>query len=184
MRKNVIHSIKKLTGFQVKTTIAAGFTQSVREPIAVIFIMLIIYIQIYIFNGKIEPIFVAIILFYRALTAALQVQSFFQGTYQYIGSMELINKEFKNLNLNRIEDGENDINELKKMITLQNISFSYDSSDDYQLKDISLNIPALSSVAFVGESGSGKSTILDVITLLNEPNLGNLIIDDLDSRSI
>ena len=98
--------------------------------------------------------------------------------------MELINKEFKNLNLNRIEDGENDINELKKMITLQNISFSYDSSDDYQLKDISLNIPALSSVAFVGESGSGKSTILDVITLLNEPNLGNLIIDDLDSRSI
>ena len=70
------------------------------------------------------------------------------------------------------------------MITLQNISFSYDSSDDYQLKDISLNIPALSSVAFVGESGSGKSTILDVITLLNEPNLGNLIIDDLDSRSI
>ena len=184
LRKNVIHSIKKLTGFQVKTTIAAGFTQSVREPIAVIFIMLIIYIQIYIFNGKIEPIFVAIILFYRALTAALQVQSFFQGTYQYIGSMELINKEFKNLNLNRIEDGENDINELKKMITLQNISFSYDSSDDYQLKDISLNIPALSSVAFVGESGSGKSTILDVITLLNEPNLGNLIIDDLDSRSI
>tara|TARA_B100000963_G_scaffold35311_1_gene26496 strand:- start:31033 stop:32844 length:1812 start_codon:yes stop_codon:yes gene_type:complete len=184
LRKNVIHSIKKLTGFQVKTTIAAGFTQSVREPIAVIFIMLIIYIQIYIFNGTIEPIFVAIILFYRALTAALQVQSFFQGTYQYIGSMELINKEFKNLNLNRIEDGENDINELKKMITLQNISFSYDSSDDYQLKDISLNIPALSSVAFVGESGSGKSTILDVITLLNEPNLGNLIIDDLDSRSI
>ena len=114
LRKNVIHSIKKLTGFQVKTTIAAGFTQSVREPIAVIFIMLIIYIQIYIFNGKIEPIFVAIILFYRALTVALQVQSFFQGTYQYIGSMELINKEFKNLNLNRIEDGENDINELKK----------------------------------------------------------------------
>lgn len=98
--------------------------------------------------------------------------------------MELINKEFKNLNLNRIEDGENDINELKKMITLQNISFSYDSSDDYQLKDISLNIPALSSVAFVGESGSGKSTILDVITLLNEPNLGNLIIDDLNSSSI
>ena len=95
LRKNVIHSIKKLTGFQVKTTIAAGFTQSVREPIAVIFIMLIIYIQIYIFNGKIEPIFVAIILFYRALTAALQVQSFFQGTYSILVAWNLSTKNLK-----------------------------------------------------------------------------------------
>ena len=64
-------SIRKLTGFQIKTTIAAGFTQSIREPLAVIFIMSIIFIQIYFFEGKVETILVAIILFYRALTAAL-----------------------------------------------------------------------------------------------------------------
>ena len=35
---------------QIKTGIAAAFTQSVREPIAVIFIMLVVFIQLIIFK--------------------------------------------------------------------------------------------------------------------------------------
>ena len=176
LRKKLSNQLESLLAFRSKTTIAAGFTQSIREPLAVIFIMSIIFIQIYFFEGKVETILVAIILFYRALTAALQVQSFFQGTYQYIGSMELIDEEFNNLATHKERDGQTDIHNFKDQIEFKDVSFAYNESD-YQITNLSLKIPALKSIAIVGASGSGKSTILNMLTLLLRPNKGSIEID-------
>ena len=83
---------KKLTGFQVKTTIAAGFTQSVREPIDNIYYADHLHTNIY-FQWKNRTNFCSNYFIYRA-TAALQVKVF-SGTYQYIGSRNLSTKNLK-----------------------------------------------------------------------------------------
>ena len=183
LKPGVIESIKILTNNQVKTGCAAAFTQSLREPIAVIFIMVIISIQIFIFNEKLEPILVSVVLFYRALNSILAVQSSFQGTFQHIGSMELVDNEFKNQSLNKEISGKFKLKSFSKSIYFNDVSFGYDE-DKIILKNLNFKIPYLKTVGFVGGSGSGKSTILDLISLINKPEDGKIYIDDIDSSKV
>jgi len=183
LKVNIIKSIDLLARNQIKTGIAAAFTQSVREPIAVIFIMLVVFIQLIIFNQQIEPLLVSIVLFYRALNSTLAVQSAFQGTFQHIGSMELVNTEFEAQDKNQAKNGKMIINEFKNSIVLDNVSFKH-SNEGFELKKLNLKIPARDSIAFVGESGSGKSTLIDILTLMNVPQRGSIYIDNVDALNI
>jgi ATP-binding cassette subfamily B protein len=60
-------------------------------------------------------------------------------------------------------------------IEFRNLSFSY--GDTTVLRDISLKIPAGSSLAIVGPTGSGKSTLVNLIPRLFEAAEGSLLID-------
>ncbi len=183
--KNYVNkSINILTNTQIKSGIAAAFTQSVREPIAVLFIMAIVFVQIFVFELRLEPILVSIALFYRALNSTLAVQSAFQGTFQTIGSMELVHKEFMNQNLNKQEDGEIELEKFESEILFDNINFTYPNSDKPALSSLSLKIPCRSSIAIVGTSGSGKTTLVDLVTLTNTPDKGDLFIDGVNSSKI
>ena len=183
--KNYVNkSINILTNTQIKSGIAAAFTQSVREPIAVLFIMAIVFVQIFVFELRLEPILVSIALFYRALNSTLAVQSAFQGTFQTIGSMELVHKEFMNQELNKQEDGEIELGKFESEILFDNINFTYPNSDKPALSSLSLKIPCRSSIAIVGTSGSGKTTLVDLVTLTNTPDKGDLFIDGVNYSKI
>ena len=183
--KNYVNkSINILTNTQIKSGIAAAFTQSVREPIAVLFIMAIVFVQIFVFELRLEPILVSIALFYRALNSTLAVQSAFQGTFQTIGSMELVHKEFMNQELNKQEDGEIELGKFESEILFDNINFTYPNSDKPALSTLSLKIPCKSSIAIVGTSGSGKTTLVDLVTLTNTPDKGDLFIDGVNYSKI
>ncbi len=184
LKKNVEKSISVLTIAQIKAGIASAFTQSVREPIAVVFIMVIVFFQIFVFGLRLEPILVSIALFYRALNSTLAVQSSFQATYVYIGSMELVHSEFLNQKVNQSNNGSNKIIQFNKSIKFKNVTFSYEDSIQNVLKDVSLEIPSKSSVALVGRSGSGKTTLVDLITLINEGYGGEISIDGVQADSI
>ena len=177
-------SINILTNTQIKSGIAAAFTQSVREPVAVLFIMAIVFVQIFVFELRLEPILVSIALFYRALNSTLAVQSAFQGTFQTIGSMELVHKEFMNQELNKQEDGEIELGKFESEILFDNINFTYPNSDKPALSSLSLKIPCKSSIAIVGTSGSGKTTLVDLVTLTNTPDKGDLFIDGVNYSKI
>ena len=60
-------------------------------------------------------------------------------------------------------------------IEFQHLNFSY--GDTPVLRDISLRIPAGSSLAIVGPTGSGKSTLVNLISRLYEVPEGSLLID-------
>ena len=59
-------------------------------------------------------------------------------------------------------------------ITINNLSFKYSASTDWVLRDISLKVPAHSTVAIVGESGAGKSTIASLIPRFYEAQEGRI----------
>lgn len=52
------------------------------------------------------------------------------------------------------------------------------------LKDLTLNVPAGSKVAFVGRSGAGKSTVFNLIPRLFDPTGGHVLIDGMDVKDI
>jgi ATP-binding cassette subfamily B protein len=64
---------------------------------------------------------------------------------------------------------------LRGEIELRHLDFSY--GDTPVLHDVSLLIPAGTSLAIVGPTGSGKSTLVNLISRLYEAPVGSLLID-------
>jgi subfamily B ATP-binding cassette protein MsbA len=184
LKTSISKSIAKLVKNQVGMSIAASFTQSVREPIAVLFIVCIVFIQIIIFEQTLEPILVSIVLFYRALNTVMGIQGAFQATYTLIGSMEIVDKEFQNQKANKVSIGKREAQTFSNEILLQNVTFAYNNEEKKIIKDMTIKFPVKKSIAIVGESGAGKSTLVDLITLIHQPDQGNIYIDDVNSTDI
>jgi ABC-type multidrug transport system fused ATPase/permease subunit len=62
-------------------------------------------------------------------------------------------------------------------LVLDRVGFNYSTDAAHALRNVSLEIPFGSSIAFVGESGSGKSTMVDLLISLLEPTEGTISID-------
>ena len=69
-------------------------------------------------------------------------------------------------------------------IEFRGLSFRYDPESPWILRDISLRVPAGTSLAVVGEVGSGKSTLVHLIARLFEAPEGTLFLDGRDIRSL
>ena len=65
-------------------------------------------------------------------------------------------------------------------VKLENVSFRYDSTDEWVLSDVTLQIPAGKTVSLVGESGAGKSTLAALIPRFYEAQQGRVTIDGHD----
>jgi ABC-type multidrug transport system fused ATPase/permease subunit len=184
LKGSITSSIGRLTGYQIRTGIAQAFTQAVREPIAVIFIMGIVMVQLVFLHQPLAPILVSILLFYRGLNSVLMTQSYWQSTLEFIGSMELVNKEFKSLSSNQERDGARPIGSISQAVKFVNVNFSYSKQLDDVINGVSLEIPVRNSVALVGESGAGKSTIVDLLTLMLKPQTGQVLVDGVPGDQI
>jgi ATP-binding cassette subfamily C protein len=66
---------------------------------------------------------------------------------------------------------------LNKVISLENVSFSYMEEEHFLMKDLNLKIPVGKSIAIVGPSGAGKSTVADLIMGLIQPYSGKITVD-------
>ncbi|MGH8049872.1 MAG: ABC transporter ATP-binding protein [Arenimonas sp.] len=67
---------------------------------------------------------------------------------------------------------------VKGELRFENISFAY--ADTPTLQNITIDIPAGSTVAFVGGTGSGKSTLLKLLLRFLSPDQGRILFDGQD----
>ncbi len=67
-------------------------------------------------------------------------------------------------------------------IRFENVSFAYEGSDDFVLKDLNLEIPARKTIALVGPSGGGKTTFCSLIPRFYDVTSGRVTIDGQDIR--
>ena len=66
----------------------------------------------------------------------------------------------------------------KDKISLKEIKFKYDHSNQYILKNLNLEIKQGDTIGIVGESGKGKTTLINIILGLLKPTEGKIIVDN------
>ncbi|CAF1474750.1 unnamed protein product, partial [Didymodactylos carnosus] len=82
------------------------------------------------------------------------------------------------------EDGEKPAS-LIGNIELRNVHFTYPARPDLPiLKGVNMKIPSGKIVAFVGYSGCGKSTVVSLIPRLYDADVGQILLDNHDIRTL
>jgi ABC-type multidrug transport system fused ATPase/permease subunit len=64
-------------------------------------------------------------------------------------------------------------------IRLERVSFRYPGSEEFALKEFSLNVKSGQTIAIVGPSGAGKTTLVDLLLGMFEPTQGHISISNL-----
>ena len=136
-------------------------------------------------NGNIQVgIVVAFVGYLNAFFDPIQQISQLYTTYQQ--GMAALDKIFDLLETQPdMVDQPNalDPGRLRGEIELQDVSFSY-GGKGWALEGIDLHIPAGQTVALVGETGAGKSTLAKLVARFYDPQLGRLLVDGHDLRTL
>ncbi len=74
--------------------------------------------------------------------------------------------------------------QLRQGIRLEDVSFGYPETDSTVVRDLTLDIPAGTTVALVGENGAGKSTLIKLLSRFYDPTSGRILVDGVDLSRI
>lgn len=184
MRTGVTDSVRRLTGDIFRQRIAGALTDSVREPISVLVVTAVIAFQVAVLNEPVTPIFVALLLFHKGMQSMMAVQSQWQKTMDMIGSAEVVDEEIQRVQKNKESTGTRTLGPLHEGIEFRNVCYAYNDGDGDVLHDVSVSIPANTTIAFVGKSGAGKSTLIDMISLMLKPRTGTIEIDGIPNNEV
>jgi len=173
---------------QKVNVIAVTFSQIPRLTIefCLILIITIYLMKLYFFNQSLNSdsnelsviglFFVASI---RIIPSITKIISSFQKLKYSSSSVDLVHQEIEQSKNSEDEilNIENNSLDFNHNITLKNIYFSYHNNDNYNLKNINLEIKKNQILGIVGKSGAGKSTLVDLIAGLIPPQKGQIFID-------
>jgi ATP-binding cassette subfamily B protein len=69
-------------------------------------------------------------------------------------------------------------------VRFEGVSVTYPGSTVPAVDDVTLDVPAGTTLALVGETGSGKSTLASLVARLQDPTSGRVTIDGIDVRDL
>jgi len=121
------------------------------------------------------------------LVAGQKLMPVLSEVYQHLAKLRFTAPALDSLyhDLMRLEPGTGRLTKLKQPaplglehgIRLENIYYTYPGATQPALNDLSLDIPARTTVGIVGATGSGKTTTVDIILGLLRPQHGQLLVD-------
>ncbi len=87
--------------------------------------------------------------------------------------------EYKQVVVNDLE-GKEIVGSDTPMIEFRNVSFCYENSSKYAIKNLSLTIPYGEKLSVVGLNGAGKTTLVKLLLRLYKPTEGQIFFDGVD----
>lgn len=180
--KKLIESVLEIKNNNIKIGKLDALLTSGREPILIIVVVLVIWIQLSFFNAEFGPILISLLFFYRALNYLMQMQVRWNKFLSVSGSLENMQEFMQELKQHRETTGSDVIKDNLKDIHLKDVEFKYGNTKI--LDSLSLSIENKESIAFVGESGSGKTTLINIIAGLLPINGGNYSINGINYANL
>ncbi len=183
------HSAKRFANTNASIQIISVIPKYLLETFT--FGFLILFILISIVNGlNLSEMLPTLTLYafalLRLIPSAQQIFASLSKIHFSDTGLDVILKQIKNDNDGKLISNHKRKFEIKKVIDIKNLTFSYSESSQLALNNINLSIPLSSKIGLVGYTGSGKTTLVDIILGLLKPKLGNIIIDDkkIDSSNL
>lgn len=173
--KKLVNNIHEQEKINLEVGKISSIGESLREPFTIVIITGVIIVQTSYLGESFSSILLSLLLFYRALGHLVSMQNSwntFLANSSGIDSFETLLSDFKHYQeplhyqekIEHIDD-----------ISIKNISLSFRGKK--AIDNISFSIKKNSSVAFVGESGAGKTTLANIISGLQIPDDGEIIIE-------
>ena len=173
--KKLVNNIHEQEKINLGVGKISSIGESLREPFTIVIITGVIIVQTSYLGESFSSILLSLLLFYRALGHLVSMQNSwntFLTNSSGIDSFETLLSDFKHYKeplhyqekIEHIDD-----------ISIKNISLSFRGKK--AIDNISFSIKKNSSVAFVGESGAGKTTLANIISGLQAPDDGEIIIE-------
>jgi ATP-binding cassette subfamily B protein len=108
---------------------------------------------------------------------------------QWVASMALFSRVFEYLDL--VPDVPAPANpvaldpaSVRGDVRVEGVTLRYPGSDRDAVADLTLSVPAGSTLALVGPTGSGKSTVAGLLARLHDPDGGRVTVDGIDVRDL
>ena len=159
-----------------------------------IVILLFVFLIFYLNQNQSEKFFLSLALFatlflflFKTVTSALRALKHFMYLINQSSSLKRLIDTYNFFLSDLIKP-----NSKKKLISksnldnriqLKNLTFSYDENNSI-FQNVNLIINKSDKVMISGSSGTGKSTLVELLTGLNLPTSGQILVDDLDLLNI
>jgi ABC-type multidrug transport system fused ATPase/permease subunit len=171
MESNILELVKLKT-----------ISQFTYKLVSAILIAFFVFLSVRLFKSQPGELLLINIIFARLWPRFTGIQSSLEQMGSMLPSFNvLINLQKQCLDSREITDevlGKKDTIRINNEIECSKVYFRYNKKlHDYALKNINLKIPANKMTAIVGHSGAGKSTLIDILTGLNQPESGEVLID-------
>lgn len=185
-----------------KTDVAYYFAQAVPERIiegvcisgiiGMVCIRIMLGIEVTKFIPQLAAFAVA---FFRILPSVSRLAGYFSAlvffrptlcvAYENIKAARDYEEYLKNYSLSKkYTQDEYEKKSFSDELTVEDISWKYENSQENVLNNLSIHIKKGESVAFIGASGSGKTTLADIILGLLQPQIGSVYVDGVDIFTI
>ena len=160
-----------------KLTFLQGATAVGLQPIIVIALASVIYFFVEIRETNIIEILFLLFIFRTAAVNLVATQPAYRKFIGTSGSMKIY-QEFKTkLENNKEPDtSSKPLPDFTSGIALKNVTYKYAGQEYPSVDNVSITIPAKSTVAFVGPSGSGKTTTANILASLLPPTSGEVLV--------
>lgn len=175
-------SVKEIEKTNLRIGLYNSFLLSVREPVVVLIVVAVIFVQVNFFGQALSLIVLSLLFFYRALNFVMNVQTQWNKFLNVSGSLENMQAFQDELEQGAEHYGEKHVNKIKQGIRVEDLSFNYGNVQ--VLHEVSLDIPCNKTIAFVGESGSGKTTLINLISGLMPFEKGDIKVDGVSLTKI
>lgn len=119
-----------------------------------------------------------IVLLMKAFPSADRVQELMEMKSDEREHLSEAQEAGKNVNVAHEAQGKN------SKISFKNVSFSYAGGNEYDIEDISLEVPEGSVLGVIGGTGSGKSTLLKLMNHTYDASLGSVEIDGVNVKNL
>ncbi|MBX7046511.1 MAG: ABC transporter ATP-binding protein/permease [Ignavibacteria bacterium] len=173
--KKLYEAVYKIEKTNKKIGVLSSFLAATREPLIIIVVALVIFLQTSVLGSSLGPILISLLFFYRALSYLMLMQGTWNQFLAVSGSLTHMKEFGEKLESNKEISGKKEISEFNSKIELKNASFSY--KDKPILEDVDLTVSKNEVIAFVGESGSGKTTLVNLLSGLFPLDKGSMLID-------
>jgi subfamily B ATP-binding cassette protein MsbA len=175
--RKLLAVIDETEGLNKKMGNMKAIAVSVKEPIIITVVALVILVQISWMGTNLSTILASLLFFYRALSFLVSLQNEWHGFVENSGGMDAVSTLSAEMSKFRESNGTRVFNKLHSEVVFEGVDFNYDTKK--ALSEINVKIPVKQTIAFIGESGSGKTTLANMVAGLYTPLKGGIYIDKL-----